>query len=308
MLGHAIIPALGQLRWDGPVSHHIKPVPGHRGHRQPIFFRCRWMREGGYRLHRPKGLRVGFAWFNIRTDGWRDNYWHSMTFTVNQRRAALDLSLFLAAFFILWTIRATWFYTVDESIASPTSRAAYADLLKLVLWVLPASAFAYWLRSTPPVKYLGLSVVPSLRDWLSCLAVTVIFLLAVTLFAVTIGRKSFSGASLSSLPTTLALLQLVISPLFEEILFRGLVMKELMTLLPAYLANVMTSLLFMGVHLPYWLSHGGLTQTVMANAVGVFLFSVVACWLFAKTASIWPPTLTHIANNLLSSMLVASRA
>jgi len=85
-------------------------------------------------------------------------------------------------------------------------------------------------------------------------------------------------------------------------------MKELMTLLPACLANALTSLLFMGVHLPYWLSHRGLTQTVMANAVAVFLFSVVAGWLFAKTASIWPPTLAHIANNLLSSMLVASRA
>ena len=83
---------------------------------------------------------------------------------VNQRKAALNLSLFLAAFFVLWTLRATVFYSVDESIASPTLRAAYADLLKLVLWVLPAAAFAYWLRSARPAKYLGLSVVPSLRN------------------------------------------------------------------------------------------------------------------------------------------------
>jgi len=227
---------------------------------------------------------------------------------VNQRKAARDLCMFLAAFFVVWTLRATWFYAIDESIASPTLRAAYADLLKFILWVLPAAAFARWLRRSPPVKYLGLSVVPSLRSGVVCLTVTAIFLLVVALFEVATGRKSFSGASLSSLSPALALLQLVISPLFGEILFRGLVMKELMTLLPACLANALTSLLFMGVHLPYWLSHGGLTQTVMANAVGVFLFSVVACWLFAKTASIWPPTLAHIANNLLSSMLVASRA
>lgn len=225
---------------------------------------------------------------------------------VNQRRAALDLCLFLAAFFVLWTARATLFDAVDESIASPTLRAAYSNLLKLILWVLPASAFAGWRRNTPPAKYLGLSVVPSLRNWLLCLAVTAIFLLAVTLFEVTIGRKSFSGASLSSLPTTLALLQLVISPLLEEIFFRGLVMKELMTLLPTYLANALTSLLFMGIHLPYWLSHGGPTQAMLANAFGVFVFSVVACWLFAKTASTWPPTFAHIANNILSSLLVAS--
>ena len=227
---------------------------------------------------------------------------------VNQRRAALELLLFLAAFFAVWTVRATLFYLVDESIASSTWRAAYSNLLKLGLWVLPAAAFAYWLRSAPPAKYLGLSSVPSLSNGLVCLAVTVIFLLAVTLFDLTIGRKSFSAASLTSLTPTLALLQLVISPLFEEILFRGLVMKELITLLPSYVANALTSLLFVGAHLPYWLSHGGPTPAMLANAFGVFVFSVVACWLFAKTASIWPPTFAHVANNILSSSLVANHA
>jgi uncharacterized protein len=223
---------------------------------------------------------------------------------VNRRKAALELSLFLAVFFVLWTLRATRFYAIDESIASPTSRAAYSDLLKFLLWVLPASGFACWLRSTPPAKYLGLSVVPSPRNWLLCLAVTTGFLLVVTMFEVTLGGKSFSKAGLSALPAWLALLQLVISPLFEEILFRGLVMKELMALLPTYLANGLTSLLFLGAHLPYWLSHGGLTHAMLANALGVLGFSVVAGWLFAKTASTWPPTCAHIANNILASSLV----
>jgi len=223
----------------------------------------------------------------------------------NQRKAALSLFLLLAAFFVLWTLRATLFYAVDESIASPTLRAAYADLLKFVVWVLPSAAFAYWLRCERPAKYLGLSVVPSLRKWLLCLAVTLIFLLAVTLFEYTSGRKSFSGAGLSLLPPVLALFQLVLSPLFEELLFRGLVMNELMSLLPAYLANALTSLLFVGAHLPFWLSHGGLTRAMISNAFGVFVFSVVACWLFARTRSIWPPTVAHIANNILSSLLIA---
>ena len=226
---------------------------------------------------------------------------------INQRKAALSLSLYLAVFFVLWTLRATLFYAVDESIASSTFRAAYADLLKLVVWVLPAAAFAYWLRGAPPLKYLGLSVFPGPRHWLLCLAVTVVFLLAVTLFEITIGGKSLSGASLSSLPAALALLQLVLSPLLEELLFRGLVMKELMALLPAYLATVLTSLLFVGAHLPFWLSHGGLTQAMIANAFGVFAFSVMACFLFAVTKSIWPPTVAHIANNILSSLLVAGQ-
>jgi membrane protease YdiL (CAAX protease family) len=225
---------------------------------------------------------------------------------VNQRKAALQLSSFLVGFFVLWTLRATLFYAVDESITSPVSRAAYADLLKLVMWVLPAAAFAYVLRGAPPAHYLGLSVWPTRRNWLRCLGVTAVFLLAVMLVELTVGKKSFSAAGLSSLPLALWLLQLLLSPLLEELLFRGMVMKELLGLLPSYLAIALTSLLFVGVHLPYWLSHGGATRAMMTNAGGVFLFSVVACWLFAKTASIWPSTVAHVANNVLSSMLVAS--
>src|SRR5438128_2074074 len=145
----------------------------------------------------------------------------------NQRRAVLQLSLFLAAFFVLWTLRATVFFSIDESIASPVVRAAYSNLLKFVLWVLPATAFAYWLRDASPAKYLGLSVLPSLRNGLWCLGVTVIFLIAVALLDLTFGKKSFSEAGLSSLITVIGLQQLLVSPLLEELLFRGLVMKEL---------------------------------------------------------------------------------
>ena len=225
---------------------------------------------------------------------------------VNRRKAAVQLFLFLVAFFVLWTLRATVFYTIDESIASPVSRAAYADLLKLVLWVLPAAVFVSVLRGTTPAKYLGLSVWPDRRGWRRCLGVTVVFLIIVALFELVVGKKSFSATALLALPIALWLLQLVLSPLLEELLFRGLVLKELLTLLPVYLSIALTSLLFVGIHLPYWLSHGGATQAMAANAAGIFIFSVVACWLFAKTASVWPPTVAHIANNVLSSLLVAS--
>lgn len=65
-----------------------------------------------------------------------------MTPMVNRRIGARDLSFFLAGFFVLWTIRGTLFYPVDESIPSPVWRAACSGLLKFGLWVLPAVAFA----------------------------------------------------------------------------------------------------------------------------------------------------------------------
>src|SRR4029077_4552565 len=121
----------------------------------------------------------------------------------NRGRASIQLAIFLVAFFVVWAFRATLFFAVDESIASPIARAAYSNLLKLILWVLPAAAFGYWLRSTPPARYLGLSVMPSLRNWLLCLAATLVFLIAVMLFTLTVGGKSLSTISLVSLPPVL---------------------------------------------------------------------------------------------------------
>jgi uncharacterized protein len=220
-----------------------------------------------------------------------------------QRRAGFELGLFLAGFYVLWTVRATWGYALDASIDSLVLRAAYADVLKLVLWVVPAFAFAHWLRGAPAVKYLGLSVLPNLRTWGLCLAVTGGFLVAVAVFEIEFGRKIFAEKSLRSLMSSTAVLQLVISPGCEEILFRGLILKEFMNLLPTAWANMLTSLLFVGIHLPFWLTHAGLGQGVVVNAAGVFVFSLLAGWLYAKSRSVWPPTVAHIANNLLTSFL-----
>src|SRR5689334_22110473 len=109
-------------------------------------------------------LRVGFRCFNIRHAA--NNSVQSMTSMVNKRKAVVELCLLLTAFFVLWTARVASYDAIDGTIGSPTLRAAYSNLLKLILWVLPASVFAYRVRGMPPAKYLGVSVLPSLRNWL----------------------------------------------------------------------------------------------------------------------------------------------
>ena len=49
-----------------------------------------------------------------------------------------------------------------------------------------------------------------------------------------------------------------------------------------------------------------LTRATMTNASGVFLLSLLAWWLFAKTFSIWPPTIAHPVNNAVSALLLSS--
>jgi membrane protease YdiL (CAAX protease family) len=222
----------------------------------------------------------------------------------DRQKAALHLGWFMAAFLVAWTFRATSLYVIDEAIASPTLRAVYSNLLKLLLWVLPAAAFVYWLKGLPPTDYWAMSSFPRRNQWKLCLFATAAFLFAVATFALSVASKSISFAPLASTPLILGLLSFVVSPVLEELLFRGFVLKELLSLLPLAFANALTSLLFVAVHVPYWLSHGGLAHTMMVNCAGVFFFSLLAGWLYAKSGSFWPPTLAHIANNILSSLLI----
>lgn len=225
--------------------------------------------------------------------------------TTTQRRAAVEISLFIVSLFIVWSVRATWLYAVDEAIASDTQRTVYSNLVKALLWVGPAFAFARWLRHASPWRYLGLSVAPSARQWARCLILTGLFLgLSVGLETLS-GRKALSLAGFSLSITLSDLLFTFLSPLLEEILFRGLILHELSGLMPGWAANLLTSLLFVGIHLPFWLSHEGFTTAVLSNSIGVFAFSLLAGWLYLSSASIWPPLLAHIANNTLAALLVA---
>ena len=145
---------------------------------------------------------------------------------------------------------------------------------------------------------------PSARKWLKYLVVIGLFLGAQVAFQSIVGGKTLSLAGISVSITLSGMLSFVVSPFLEELLFRGLLLHELAALLPRWVANLLTSLLFAGIHLPFWLSHGGVSGALLANTAGVFIFSLLAGWLYLDSSSIWPPTVAHIANNCIASLWI----
>ena len=223
--------------------------------------------------------------------------------TAANRPSAKKLSLFIVCFFAIWSVRATFLYAIDASIAPEGLRTVYSVTVKLILWVLPAFGYVYWVRRAPPLSYLGLSVMASAGKWLKYLVFTGLFLGAQVVFETVAGGKVPSLAGISVSITLPGVLSLVVAPFLEELLFRGLILHELVALLPRWIANLLTSLLFAGIHLPFWLSHGGVSGALLANTAGVFIFSLLAGWLYLDSSSIWPPTLAHIANNCVAALL-----
>jgi uncharacterized protein len=184
-------------------------------------------------------------------------------------------------------------------------RLLYSNLVKFTLWVIPAVGFVFSARRARSVRYLGISVSPTNRHWILCLTVTILFLCGVIGLETSVGRKTLSFSGLHFSTTVVGLLFFFVSPLMEEILFRGLVTKEFLVILPSWGANLVASLLFVGVHLPYWLSHGGVTEVMASNAIGVFVFSLLAGWLYTQSGTIWPSVVAHVANNFVAALLVS---
>ena len=84
---------------------------------------------------------------------------------------------------------------------------------------------------------------------------------------------------------------IVVSPICEELLFRGVFLNRLKLLVPTSFAIVITSLLFGALH-----SYG--------NVISACIFGVCMCIIYLKTRNILTCILAHFINNLLAEFIV----
>src|SRR5262249_10337959 len=73
------------------------------------------------------------------------------------RSSMESLVIYLVCFFIIWSLRATVFFRVDESIDSPSWRNAYSNAVKFVIWVVPVFLVLVFVDKVRPLYYLKLT-------------------------------------------------------------------------------------------------------------------------------------------------------
>lgn len=99
------------------------------------------------------------------------------------------------------------------------------------------------------------------------------------------------GGRLASAGLVVAVLSLaraiVITPLAEELLFRGALFGWLRRWWPAWATILVTTVVFSAMH------------AILALMPAVFVFGIVTAWMRERTGSIVPGFVTHIANNAL---------
>jgi membrane protease YdiL (CAAX protease family) len=223
----------------------------------------------------------------------------------HDNRAELKpLAIYIATFLLVWSLRATVFISIDEGIESAIWRNVYSNAVKFVIWVVPAlitlrvwrlPALTY-LNLTTPVNKRGLMIaVMVVAAWLSL----VIFVEA-ALSGRTIGAMLFHRSDWLSV-----LAGVFVSPVSEEILFRGFILNRLSESLSFWKSNLISAAVFMLAHVPYWVSKNGLSGQVIRDLANVFLLGCLFGWVMKKTNSLWPAIGAHVANNFLSGLIHA---
>ncbi len=84
---------------------------------------------------------------------------------------------------------------------------------------------------------------------------------------------------------------IIISPISEELIFRGVFLNRLRLIVPTLFAVLISSLLFAALH-----SFGSIFSA--------FIFAICISILYLKTDNIFVPILAHFLNNLLAELIV----
>ena len=203
-------------------------------------------------------------------------------------------AVYLVLFFGVWTAWGYLIYPRVDALGSATLAYACVSIgFRLLVWVLPVFLYLRFVDGTNPVEYLKLR-----EHWKRGLLVGLA--VSVLNFAGTwarFGRPHLSAqyVTWNSVVGTSFLIGFV-----EEIPFRGFVLQKFEERFGFWVANLISSLLFLGVHLPGWIS---LHLLNAPTVVSVFVFGAVMAILFKLSKSLWACIVAHSLNDFISFVL-----
>ncbi len=202
-------------------------------------------------------------------------------------------AMLLAAWIAAWLVKVQLDATSNWSTGEAAS-FVYWTSAKLVIWLLPALWLIRLSGRTIPSLFRGSSA----RRWLFWgggigLAVA----LTDVIPNVLAGRPA--------VPTHLSyglINAVLIAPVFEEFLMRGAVLGNLQQRYSFWRANVITSGLFLLLHLPGWFFLGNLAENLtrpLGGAASIFFISLLFGYAVHRSGSLMGGILAHFLNNLV---------
>ena len=195
----------------------------------------------------------------------------------------------------LWSLYRLWGQNLLYG-ALPEVPAALAEgAIKLVIYGLPVLVLVKTKKAAlaaPANRWLRFNRA-TVRVGLGGGALFLAFFLLMNLM-----KNGMQGLDFHSPGAGEILSTVLFAGLTEELFFRGLLLNSLMTRLSFVKADVIAASAFALIHLPSWLSSGGVhPAALLANIASVFVVGLLLGGVFEKSRNLWGPFLFHALYN-----------
>jgi uncharacterized protein len=207
-------------------------------------------------------------------------------------------ALYLVAFAAAWTAYVLLIYPHVQALGQETLAYALVSIaVRVALWLSPVFLFLRSVDQVEPLRYLQL-----VEGW-RCGALVGVAIVVLVLVGSIIHfgwpMPRWSDVTWNSIiGTSLGV------GLFEEVPFRGFILQKLAGRMNFWAANLVTSLLFVGIHLPGWLSLHLFSAGLAAN---IFVISFLLGAVLWYTRSLWACIIGHSGNDFVSFVLFHGR-
>lgn len=202
--------------------------------------------------------------------------------------------VYLVLFYSLWTGWVYWIYPPMQTLGTATLAYALTNIAaRLLVWVIPVFLYLRYIDHVQPIAYLKLS-----RYWKR--GILIGFAFSLLNFSGMVLRFGPPHPTLQYITWNSILSTSILVGFFEEIPFRGFILQKLQERLPFWAANLLSSLLFLGIHLPGWILLHSLTWS---NVISIFVLGIIFAAIFYYSKTLWSSIIAHSLNDFLSSVL-----
>jgi membrane protease YdiL (CAAX protease family) len=212
-------------------------------------------------------------------------------------KAKYLFSPFIAYLLLFYGFWIGWVYLIYppmQTLGTATLAYALANIAaRLLLWVIPVFLYLRYIDHVSPVAYLKLNHYWK-RGILLGLVLSLLNFLGMLL------RFGPPHLSMHYVTWNNVLSTSILIGFFEEVPFRGFLFQKLQEKFPVWISNLLSSLLFLCIHLPGWIMLHTLTWS---NMVSIFVLGVIFAILFYFSKTLWSSIITHSLNDFLSSVL-----
>ena len=195
----------------------------------------------------------------------------------------------LAMWVLAWILK-TSFFDRAEWFVSPLGSFLYWIVMKLLIWILPS----FFILKKWGLKFYDIFRTRN-NKWLLWG-----LMIGLALTALNILFNRMTKQNLFSFSFTFSFLNAaIVAPILEEILFRAVILRGLEQNFTFRISNIMTSILFLLIHIPGWFFMGSLSSNLLGyTGISIFVLGIIFGFASKKGESVKASIIVHMLNNI----------